>query len=119
MEIIIYLLLLHWIADFVCQTDKMANNKSKNFGFLVLHTFVYSVVMCVGSLLILIPFQILLFGIGLFFLHGTIDFITSKINKRLWDLKKIHWFFVSIGFDQWLHAIQIIILYYYITERIF
>jgi len=36
------ILIIHFIADFVLQTDKQAKGKSNNWGDLLSHTFVYS-----------------------------------------------------------------------------
>lgn len=39
------LMLSHWIADFLCQSDWMAQNKSKSWKVLLLHTLTYSTVV--------------------------------------------------------------------------
>jgi len=36
------ILIIHWFADFVLQTDEQAKGKSKNFNDLLSHTFTYS-----------------------------------------------------------------------------
>jgi hypothetical protein len=38
---LIGLIWIHWFADFFCQTDKMAINKSKSIYWLTIHVFVY------------------------------------------------------------------------------
>lgn len=43
-KIIILILFIHWIADFWCQTDKMAVNKSKSWTYLLQHTLIYTAV---------------------------------------------------------------------------
>jgi hypothetical protein len=86
---------LHFFADFVLQTDGMAQGKSRSDAWLLFHVLVYS-----------FPFG-WAFGWryaainGL--LHFIVDWFTSRINKRLWDAKKVHWFFVGVGFDQAVH----------------
>ena len=97
---------IHWIADFICQTDKQAKNKSKSLLALIGHTFIYSVVFGIASCFFLnytnpiVP--TIFFGIT-FITHTLIDFVTSKINSKLYSSGKTHWFFTSIGFDQFLH----------------
>ena len=38
------ILLIHWFADFVLQTDKQAKGKSKNWRDLLSHTLTYSLI---------------------------------------------------------------------------
>lgn len=97
MLIYIYLLFIHWLADFVLQNDWMAQNKNKNLFALSTHVLIYYFILLIGTFNSLWAF----FNCGLHFL---IDFVTSKINAKLWQNKKIHWFFVSVGFDQFLHT---------------
>ncbi len=92
----IALMFCHWVFDFVFQTDWMARNKSSSLLALIQHCSVYAL------------FGILL-GFGwlgwliLFSSHLFIDGITSKINSYLYKKNEIHYFFVSVGFDQFLH----------------
>jgi hypothetical protein len=114
-EIVLWILFCHWICDFVLQTDKQARGKSSNFNHLINHTMTYTVTM---SILIVVCgfnnyfiWQFCRFFIITLFFHTVQDFITSRINKKLWDDKKVHLFFVSVGFDQFLHFAQLIISY--------
>ncbi len=109
--IIILIAFLHWLLDFVCQTDWMAKNKSKNNNALVAHTLTYTL----GWL----PFSIILFGgNGWIFLlvtyicHTFTDYFTSRLNTYLWNKGDVHNFFVSIGFDQFLHYLQLYLTVY-------
>lgn len=115
--IIIYLmLLLHWLADFVFQTKYQQQNKSKSFKALLAHTATY-------TLILYVPLQILqeigffgaqywyaslLFALIQFVSHTVIDAVTSRINAILWNNKQTHDFFVSVGFDQFLHLIILV-----------
>lgn len=102
---ILYILLAHWIADFVLQSDNDAKNKSKNWANLLNHTAIYSLFMT-GAIMILYPIlvtKLLVFYLIMLTSHTLIDAITSRINSKLWAQGKVHNFFVSIGFDQWLH----------------
>lgn len=124
---ILGILLVHWFADFVMQTDKMAQGKSKNWSDLISHTWTYcSIWWCFGIVAVVVniyyPFFIYkswslsLFTLITFIAHTITDYITSRENSKLWEAKKIHNFFVCIGFDQWLHYVQLFITYWYLTK---
>lgn len=103
----IYLLLLHFIGDFICQTDAMALNKSKKWLALLSHVAAYTAVIFVGMGFNW-TFAAITFGA-----HFATDAVTSRINARLWAANERHWFFVGIGADQWLHALQLILTAYW------
>ncbi len=113
--VLIAILLIHWIADFVLQTDKQAKGKSKNWGDLLGHTITYSACW--------IPFAFFRFGyssvgflafpIITFIAHTTTDYFTSRLNSKLLAKGDTHHFFVSVGFDQVLHYVQLILTYQY------
>lgn len=119
--IIIALLFTHFIADFICQTDWMAINKSKNFAALFAHVMVYMAAFQVGTALIYwsgltnsANFVVFYAGLNGLFHLGT-DYITSRINARLWADKKVHWFFVGVGADQFIHAVTLILTFVYLS----
>jgi Protein of unknown function (DUF3307) len=97
--IYVYLLLVHWLADFVLQNNWMAINKSKSILALLEHSVVY-----MGSLYALTLGAHLGWAVLNGCLHLLIDYVTSKINSKLWLDKRVHGFFVSVGFDQFLHV---------------
>jgi len=111
--VLIAMLLIHWIADFVLQTDKQAKGKSKNWDDLLAHTITYSACW--------IPFAFFRFGyssvgflmfpIITFIAHTITDYFTSRLNSKLWAKGNAHYFFVSVGFDQILHYVQLIITF--------
>jgi hypothetical protein len=112
------ILLIHWIADFVLQTNYQAQNKSTSNRALTSHVAVYAVVT---TILWAVAFG----SIGqkglvvlwvTFCSHWITDYITSRVNKKLWDRKQVHDFFVSIGFDQLLHFAQLFITFYIINN---
>lgn len=114
-NIVILIIVIHWMADFVFQTDWMAKNKSKSWKALLLHTGVYSLAW--------LPFSIITFGpngwkflVATFIAHTLTDYFTSRLNGKLWAENKIHYFFVSVGFDQILHYIQLLITYYLLIK---
>jgi len=137
------IIIIHWIADFVLQTEKQATGKSKNWSDLLSHTSVYNSVWAV-----FIPIYFIVFGhVGVFMaillsmlfvvitfiFHTTTDYFTSRLNSKLipereyahnygkgvdkysfFRYKNENWhnFFVSVGFDQVLHYIQLFTTYY-------
>lgn len=112
---ILSILFIHWFADFVLQTDKQAKGKSKNWNDLLMHTANYSVFwLLIGVLIFPIEKQLNVFYFVLitFICHTATDYFTSRLNSRLYQENKIHEFFVSIGFDQYLHYIQLFTTYY-------
>lgn len=107
MNTILALVWLHFVFDFVFQTNDMAMNKSKSNKWLLAHIAVYTS-----------PF--IFFGIKFALVNGVAhfltDWITSRINSHLWkqgsdpsrdvDSRKsyVHYFFVGVGVDQAIHA---------------
>lgn len=115
---------IHWFADFVMQTDKQAKGKSKNWNDLLSHTFNYSLMWLI-PIIFLFPkdwttsqyvLNSLLFGSITFVCHTITDYFTSRLNSRLWSEGKVHNFFVSVGFDQYLHYIQLFLTYYLLVK---
>ncbi len=100
---IFMILLIHWLADFVLQTDWQAKNKSSNNYALLTHTGVYSLIW----LVILGP----MFALITLVAHTITDYFTSRLNKYLWEKGDVHNFFVSVGFDQILHYVQLFLTY--------
>lgn len=98
---IILIIWLHFVSDFILQTDYMAINKSKSNKVLGLHVGVYS-----------LPF-LLVFGWRYALVNGAAhfvtDWITSRVTSILWKKEKRHWFFVVIGLDQALHLTVLVL----------
>jgi len=90
----ILLIWIHYISDFVFQSDKIATLKSHNIKYLSLHCLIYSLPMVIfGWKFALIN------GI----LHFIVDFITSKLTAYYWKINRIDNFFSIIGLDQGIH----------------
>lgn len=94
MNTTLLLVWMHFVADFILQTDKMAINKSTSWKWLTVHVSVYS-----------LPF--LYFGWQFALVNGLAHFatdaVTSRVTSYLWKKNERHWFFAVIGLDQAIH----------------
>lgn len=125
--LLILIFFIHFVADFMLQTDKMAKGKSSSNRWLTYHILAYSTVL----LIVFGPWYALANGLC----HWSTDYITSRLSSRQWakaasyqkvladpeahplakevaamnNVHHVHWFFVVIGFDQFLHAAMLII----------
>ena len=91
----------------------MASNKSKSFSALWAHCSVY----CLVFLLVLAlvdPEKAAFFAAINFLLHLATDYVTSRINAKLWASGDVHYFFVGIGADQLIHQITLIGTFFWI-----
>lgn len=104
MTTLLALLTVHFVADFMLQSDWMAINKSKRWDVLALHCGIYSL----GFLWWGWRFALLTFV-----LHFVTDACTSRLTSFLYPRSR-HWFFVAIGFDQLLHAYALAGAYLYL-----
>jgi hypothetical protein len=119
---VLSIIFIHWIADFVLQTHEQAINKSKDNWFLTKHVWSYTIFWFVPLGIISIlhnhfgmnlvpgfenhPEALWFFPIT-FVSHWITDYFTSRLNAKLWAKGDVHNFFVSVGFDQVLHYIQL------------
>lgn len=115
---ILGIIVLHYIADFIFQTDEMAVNKSKYNRHLFQHVFIYSIIWFIAGLIHLLffpslhsDFTILNFCIITFICHFITDYITSRISSYFYKKEQRHNFFLTIGFDQVLHYTQLFLTY--------
>ena len=108
----LFLLLAHWFCDFVIQTNAMAGNKYNSWSSMMEHVLTYSLCLYIWLLLLVGP----VVAIYLMFINGTthlvIDTYTSRMNHALWEEKRFHGFFVSVGFDQLLHVSILLYTFY-------
>jgi len=127
LTVIFSIIIIHWFADFVMQTDKQAKGKSKNWKDLLSHTITYSFTWLVIGYIIgflkqnqteSINYLIASFWFFLvtFITHTITDYFTSRLNAKLWAKGDVHNFFVSIGFDQILHYVQLFLTYWILTN---
>lgn len=113
--VILYVLLIHWTADFVCQTDWMAKNKSSNNFALLSHVMTYSAIMFIFTVVVINSiYYYLTFIVINAILHFITDYYTSRLNSKFWAKGDTHNFFVSVGFDQFIHQTTLILTTVYI-----
>ena len=115
----VYVLFLHWVGDFVLQTQYMAENKSKNFEALVLHVFVYTCVLFIGTS-VTTQYGIndlCRFAVINFFIHLSVDATTSRYTKMALEAKNMHRFFAILGFDQFVHAATLLLTTFYLLGK--
>lgn len=110
------ILIIHYIADFVMQTDWQAKNKSSNNEALLSHTLNYTAWMTVLGMFMFLDYRMFMFGIITFVCHTITDYWTSRLNSKLWKEGRVHWFFVSVGGDQMLHYIQLFTTYWLLIK---
>lgn len=106
------LLFFHFIGDFFFQNDWMALNKSKKLIPMMVHCFIYTIITLVPFIIVLPSPMLLLIPIVLYISHLVIDFLSSKLCEYLYNKGERHWFFVVIGFDQFLHLSILSILFF-------
>jgi len=119
------LLILHWICDFILQTDEQAKGKSSSWSCLLRHTAIYSLMFtfCLfvlegvsteNNLRHIVLLNCFTFMWITFILHTLTDYITSREVKKFFDVGNHHYGFIVIGLDQILHYIQIFLTYNYL-----
>jgi hypothetical protein len=118
LQIALALILIHFIADFLCQTDSMALNKSKSIYWLTVHVITYTIVLSIAIIIMAMVFNLnfktaIIYALLNGALHFITDFFTSKLTSRLAKLPSKHWFFVAIGADQLIHYYCLMISFYY------
>lgn len=131
------MLCCHFVADFLLQSREMGKNKSSNFSVLLDHLLIQFFVLFIG-LLFCVNFQDA-YPIALLnmVIHGLIDWhiwrgykvgahyrMKRGIDKHLyetiemkegpevvWKYYDDHWFYTTIGFDQLLHSLTLVMLW--------
>lgn len=121
---VLYLLFSHWVADFLFQTTEMGTGKSKSLKILLKHTGIYALTMLLMSsfLLELTVSDILIFGLVTFVFHTVQDWATSRLTSTQFAKNRYNGWdgaFTIIGFDQFLHYLQILITYQTLINRHF
>ncbi|MDY8136136.1 DUF3307 domain-containing protein [Aquimarina sp. 2201CG5-10] len=112
-----WILLAHWVGDFVFQTSRMATEKSKQLKWLSIHVITYTAVLLIFALFVfsfkLAITYVLINGV----LHGITDFFTSKLSAKYQETPRI--FFPILGMDQLIHTVTLYITYLNIKSLLF
>lgn len=118
-----WIVMIHWLADFVLQTHEQAIGKSYKWSCLLNHTSTYSTVWFLFGLMYITctvplystsntPILNVLAFTGITFVCHTIqDYFTSRWVKYYFDKNNFHNGFVVIGLDQILHYSQLLLTY--------
>ena len=122
LAIIIYILFIHFIADFLFQNSWMAKNKSSNNFPLFVHVLLYSFILLIPSFFIFkSPELAWYFAIINGILHYCVDYITSKLSSYMYKTNQMGTNFLPnisfwsvIGFDQFLHSIMLLSTLFYL-----
>jgi hypothetical protein len=116
--VLLFILLIHWFADFVLQTSEQSTNKGKGKSLYNKHLLEHVVVYTCVWVFCLVPFAdysgIFIFAIITFTFHYLTDWCTSRVGKIFWDRGDYHNGFVVVGFDQILHYTQLWLTLQYI-----
>lgn len=111
-DLIPFLLIVHYIADFICQTRWMGENKSKDWRALLLHVGIYTFVLsvCMNAVVPNFPAEyphnfVIFNGVA----HWLTDYVTSRASRWAYENKRMGMFWNIIGADQLIHGLT---LYY-------
>ena len=122
-SVLFWLLVTHWVADFVFQTDWMARNKSSSNLPLFVHVCVYSLILIPFAVSYIPSYAVAWFIAFNMFLHFVVDYHTSRLTSKLsaagkYGSKTVPNFgmFSIIGLDQMLHYISLVGTYYFFVN---
>lgn len=114
---VLLIMFIHWVSDFVFQTQEMATNKGKSIKWLSYHVFVYALLTAMGwAAISLVPIVLFKVFTLTFITHWCTDFVTSKITGYFYLKGDIHNFFVVVGIDQFIHLTTLMLTYNYLIN---
>jgi hypothetical protein len=115
--VVLSFIVWHWFADFVMQDGDDAKNKSHDRLALIRHTTTYSLLWL--PIIVLLGWNGIIFVGITFIFHTLTDYFTSKHTSKQHAIGNFGGiaprgmdFFVTIGFDQVLHYVQLFSTYY-------
>lgn len=110
------ILIAHFVADFIFQSEYMAKGKAKNIKPLIQHGLMYTFIFTLMSLLMANDIKVetlVLFGLFSGILHTWVDLISSKFASRAYAKGNMGGpvpnlgFFAIIGLDQLTHYLML------------
>ena len=113
-HLIIFILFVHWVADFIIQTEEQATTKSKSNIALTDHVATYTAVLALSIAPVLalkhpLGFPYLAFVLLNGAIHWCVDWRTSRWTSKLFGDKDFHNGFVVVGADQLIHTSTLIL----------
>lgn len=111
MGVVVWILLVHYVGDFLLQTQKQAENKSKSNEWLTYHVISYTAMLLIGGMIMEVSLNMFYWVMINGFLHWCTDWATSRATAELWKLQKIRPFFWVIGLDQLVHTACLLCTY--------
>lgn len=114
--ILTYLIVSHFLGDFILQTDQMAKNKSKHNNWLTAHTLYYTLPLFpLAGYIMVVDMSMMGFAfifVNALFHFGT-DYVSSRMSSKAWADGDVHHFFVIVGADQAIHMITLYSTFYF------
>jgi hypothetical protein len=117
-----FIVLIHFIADFIFQAEEWATNKSKSNSALLKHVGMYTIIWAIlGVFIFSEPLQYFTFLLVTFAAHFTTDYFTSRIVSKKFANQEYgspipnFGAFTVIGFDQVLHYGQLFLTYHLLS----
>jgi hypothetical protein len=105
----------HWLGDFVFQSRKVAEGKSKSFRILGQHVALYTATLAAVMVPVITQHHSLKSAIAYVlingFMHFIIDATTSKATTYYWGKDEKSNFWNTVGLDQTLHWMHLLITY--------
>jgi hypothetical protein len=101
-KILIILVWVHFLGDFIAQTNDMAIKKSHSNKWLLIHVGVYMVPMLIFG-----PVFALVNGAA----HLVTDYITSRLGSHYRSIDNQRAFFIVLGSDQAIHLSTLLLTY--------
>lgn len=114
-SLFVYLLIIHFVADYYLQSDELANEKKMKFAGIAKHCAIYSMATVVFAIPIWST-QIVWYFLGASLIHFAIDslkFIINKMSPEKYELHEVSVYFL----DQGLHIVTILIVSKLITNN--
>lgn len=109
---VLYIILIHFLADFALQTHDQASKKSTSNVWLTYHVSTYSFVWLIAAYMLFESIKLSIsFAIITFLTHYLVDYFTSRIGKPFWEKNDYHNGFVVVGADQVVHYICLFATY--------